>query len=187
MVPLSDDEALWNHPSVKLRLLLLTPCPPGLVPALLAGFPWPWQSGEVLSCPLPPQLGFNGLRQQANAFDLLQALPTPAEGETLLALTETDLFMPALTFVFGASQRGARRSLVSLARLKPETFNAELLLRRVLVEPLHELGHGAGLAHCVLAVCPMHQSFHPQAVDLKETLYCPACGEHLARLLFPRS
>jgi len=165
---------------VRLRILELAPSPPGLLSYLQAQIPRPWEPGSPEAFPLPPNFAFHRLRQQANALAILEALPPPAPAEALLALTTTDLFLPALTFVFGASALGARRSLVSIARLRPQTPHWQLWYRRVLVEVLHELGHGLGLPHCPVAVCPMHQSFHPEAVDLKEDRFCPACWEWLA-------
>jgi archaemetzincin len=168
---------------VKLRLLLLSPSFPGLVPFFLSHVPWPWVTLEVDNFSLPPGLAFDKTRQQADALKLLQALPSPTRGEGILALTDTDLYLPALTFVFGASLHGQRRSVLSWARLHPHPADVALFQRRVLVEAVHELGHGLGLSHCVFAACPMHQSFHPDTVDLKEPTYCASCRSQLESLL----
>lgn len=95
--------------------------PAALAGEVISGFVFTLLAWNVCSNPgcsvtrrnLFHQLGFNELRQQAKALDLRQALSAPERG--VAALTETDLFLPALTCVFGASVRGARRSLASLA------------------------------------------------------------------------
>lgn len=133
---------------------------------------------------LPTPVVLDPVRQQLNALKLLEALPQPGPGEVALCLTHLDLFLPAFTFVFGASWLGERRSVLSYVRLQPQPLNTDVFHRRVLVEALHELGHGLGLSHCPLATCPMHQSFHPEAVDLKDTDYCPSCWVKLASQSF---
>ncbi len=131
---------------------------------------------------MPAHWGLDRLRQQLDAAKLLDALPQPEQGEAILAVIGSDLFLPVLTYVFGASVLGHRRSVLSVARLQPTNGDRTVFRRRVVVEALHELGHGLGLVHCPLASCPMHQAFHPEAVDLKEPTYCPACSRAVWRL-----
>lgn len=95
-----------------------------------------------------------------------------------LLLVGVDLFVPALTYVFGLSHLGGRRGVLSLARLKPpeeSSLSEQVLLRRLDVEVAHELGHAAGLVHCVVNECAMHRSLWPESVDLKNPGFCASC------------
>lgn len=165
---------LWEH----------LPPPPGLWVYLRTHLPKSWEILGPSQLKLLVPVALDPSRQQVNALRLLESLPQPRPGEAALCLTPLDLFLPAFTFVFGASLLGERRSVLSYARLRPQPPNADVFHRRVLVEALHELGHGLGLTHCLQAACPMHQSFHPEAVDLKDTDYCPLCLEKLTSHLY---
>lgn len=167
---------------MKLRILQHETVAPGVTTFVMARLPPPFEPQLPEAWNIPPTLGFDPLRQQHNAFQLLEALPSPAPGEATLGLVGVDLFLPVLTYVFGASLLGHRKSLLSAARLTGPEGDPALLRRRALVEALHELGHGVGLPHCPLASCPMHQSFHPESIDLKDAEFCPACRDKLLRL-----
>lgn len=166
---------LWEH----------LPPPPGLWVYLRTHLPKSWETLGPFQLEFSTPLTLEPRRQQLNALKLLEVLPPPGAGEAAFCLTHLDLFLPALTFVFGASWLGERRSVLSYARLRPQPPNVGVFHRRVLVEALHELGHGFGLTHCPVAACPMHQSFYPEAIDLKDAGYCPSCLEKLASLNLP--
>jgi archaemetzincin len=104
----------------------------------------------------------------------------PAEAPRVLALTDADLFIPALTFVFGRAQLGGRLALVSLARLRAEFHGAPpdpaLLAARARKETLHELGHLLGLAHCDRSACAMAFSVNVAGIDAKPERLCPRCA-----------
>ena len=131
---------------------------------------------------LPLPVGaFDARRQQHESTELMRDVleRVPAEAERVLALTDADLFIPALTFVFGRAQLGGRLALVSLARLRPEYHggrsDAALLAVRARKEVLHELGHLAGLAHCAEPTCALAFSVNVAGIDAKEARLCPAC------------
>ena len=73
----------------------------------------------------------------------------PARATKLLVLTERDLFIPMLSFVYGQAQLDGAVALMSLARLRQEFYglpaNRALFLWRVRKEALHEIGHAYGL------------------------------------------
>lgn len=107
-------------------------------------------------------------------------LLVPDEGIRLLAVTELDLFIPMLTFVFGQAQLDGRAAIISLARLRQEFYslppNRTLLINRAAKEAMHELGHTFGVTHCELSDCPMSLSTTLQQVDSKGLTYCGNCG-----------
>ncbi len=105
---------------------------------------------------------------------------------TLLGVTEVDLFIPILTFVFGEAQLGGQTALLSSHRLRQEFYglrpNEGLLLERVEKEALHELGHTLGLVHCRGLQCVMRFSNSVEEVDLKPNEYCPECRHQAEEL-----
>lgn len=146
--------------------------------------------GEVLGkkarrlpSPIPSDFAYDPLRRQHYSTRLLERLQEAAEGagSKILGVTEHDLMIPILTFVFGEAQLGGRSAVISLARLRPSFYglpdDPDLLYRRAEKEALHELGHTFGLVHCPDYGCVMHFSNTVEEVDLKGDRYCPRCAE----------
>ena len=145
---------------------------------MLAGLPRPYAGGEIGRLAASLESCYDRQRAQVDAACLIEQVPDPEPGWLIMGLTGADLFMPALTYVFGISHLGGRRGLVSWFRLHPEEGGPDapaLFVRRITIEVVHELGHGAGLIHCVVPDCAMHRSLWPEAIDLKHPEYCPAC------------
>lgn len=98
----------------------------------------------------------------------------------IILLTEVDIFVPVLTFVFGEAQMDGKHSIVSVCRLHEEFYsgdsNDNILLERTLKEVLHELGHNFGLHHCTNWDCVMHSSPSIEDVDIKGEGYCKNCA-----------
>ena len=96
-----------------------------------------------------------------------------------LGVTNLDLFIPILTFLFGEAQLGGNCALVSLHRLREEFYglppNPNLLSERSAKESIHELGHVLGLRHCHDWRCVMASTHDVERLDLKGTEYCPSC------------
>jgi archaemetzincin len=109
----------------------------------------------------------------------------PRDADKLLALTERDLFIPVLTFVYGQAQLGGRVGAVSLARLRQQFYGLPpdpgVLLDRALKEILHESGHLYGLVHCADRACAMSLSTGIRQIDGKQASYCAACAVRLER------
>lgn len=124
---------------------------------------------------------FDGSRRQTYSTALLARLAQAplAEGIVLLGVTDADLYVPVLTFVFGEAQMPGRAALVSMHRLREEFYglpsNPALLEERLLKEALHELGHTQGLRHCDDWRCVMVSSHTVEKLDLKEADFCAAC------------
>jgi archaemetzincin len=102
----------------------------------------------------------------------------------VLLLTEFDIYIPALTFVFGEAQLNGTHSIVSVCRLHEEFYlgktDENLLLKRSMKEVLHELGHSFGLFHCHDWECVMHSSLGIEEVDIKGSDYCKNCKEQIS-------
>jgi archaemetzincin len=119
------------------------------------------------------------------AFMLALARTVPKGVDRILGVTECDLFIPMLTFVFGQAQLNGRVALVSLARLRQEFYGVppdpDLLTGRLQKELGHELGHSLGLIHCPDRECVMSLATGIQDVDRKQAEFCHSCGRLAAR------
>lgn len=117
---------------------------------------------------------------QYNSAGILVALAAAAPADAVtLGVTEKDLCLPMLSFVFGHAQLGGRVAVVSLARLRQEFYglppDAGLLQERAAKEALHEVGHACGLVHCTDSTCAMSLSTGVEQVDAKQAMYCGSC------------
>ena len=101
----------------------------------------------------------------------------------VLILTSLDLYVPALTYIFGEAQLGGKHAIISACRLHEEFYsglsNENLLIERIIKEALHELGHNFGLKHCNDWDCVMHSSPGIEEVDIKGKFYCRECRKVL--------
>jgi archaemetzincin len=101
----------------------------------------------------------------------------------IIILTDVDLYIPVLTYVFGEAQLNGKHSVVSVCRLHEEFYSGKtdenLLIERTMKEVLHELGHNFGLIHCLNWDCVMHSSTSIEEVDIKGKSYCKDCSEKI--------
>jgi archaemetzincin len=105
-----------------------------------------------------------------------------APGGRILALTDADLFIPVLTFVYGEAQLGGTAAVVSTARLAAESGRRapdSVVVDRVVKECVHELGHTFGLLHCDTPACVMRRSMNLIDVDAKRVELCRPCEGRL--------
>jgi len=146
----------------------------------------PWPVKRTPSLPFP-EGSYDVQRGQYKSVEIMKAVAqnAPREATRVLAVTEGDLAIPTLTFVFGQAQLDGRFAVVSLSRLRQEFYGLppdEAILReRLTKEVLHELGHTFGLTHCSTPVCVMSLATHIGLVDSKEQRYCESCGAFLVR------
>lgn len=140
-----------------------------------------------VACSIQPsgldlEYAYNPLRAQYHSTEILKRLlqDAPADCWRVLGVTEADLYIPILTFVFGEAQMNDHGAVVSLHRLRQEFYgmptNPELLAERLLKESLHELGHTLGLRHCSDYECVMSASHAVERIDLKLAEFCEACA-----------
>jgi archaemetzincin len=126
-------------------------------------------------------------RRQYASIPVMEMLVRECPGDAwkLLAVTERDLFIPVLTFVYGHAQLGGRVAVISLARLRQEFYglpeDREVFVQRALTEALHESGHMFGLVHCADGGCAMSLATNIRQIDSKHAAFCAACGARLAR------
>ena len=131
---------------------------------------------------LDGEFAYNPVRGQYHSTEILKKLlqDPPAESWRILGVTDADLYIPILTFVFGEAQLGDTGALVSTHRLRPEFYGMPkdpgLLQGRLLKEALHELGHTFGLCHCPDYLCVMSASHAVERIDLKQAGFCIACA-----------
>jgi archaemetzincin len=124
-------------------------------------------------------------RRQYGSIAVLEMLVRlcPDDAGKLLAVTDRDLFVPVLTFVFGQAQLGGRAAVVSLARLRQEFYglppNREVLVERAAKEALHETGHMFGLVHCAERSCAMSLATNIRQIDIKQAAFCAPCRARL--------
>ncbi|RMG51088.1 MAG: hypothetical protein D6723_11225 [Acidobacteria bacterium] len=128
---------------------------------------------------------YDDRRRQYRSREILTQLADLDEADEvkILGVTDVDLFIPVLTFVFGEAQLGGRAAVVSVHRLRQEFYglppDEKLFLERCEKEALHELGHTFGLVHCRRLGCVMHFSNSIAEVDLKSSTFCPSCARRL--------
>jgi archaemetzincin len=140
--------------------------------------------------PMPvPKESYDPSRGQYQSVEIMKALGEVAPPDTarILGVTEMDLAIPMLSFLFGQAQLEGSVALISLCRLRQEFYGLaaddELLRERTVKETLHELGHTFGLTHCGEPKCVMSLATHIGLVDQKAERYCARCGTHLAHRL----
>lgn len=126
---------------------------------------------------------YDSSRNQYNSSAILRRLldVLPPGSSKIICLTDVDLFIPILTFVFGEAQLGGTSAVVSTRRLHNEFYglpSSDHLLRdRITKELTHELGHTYGLIHCRDYRCVMHSSTYVEDIDLKSPEFCPTCSD----------
>ena len=124
---------------------------------------------------------FDSRRNQYSSITVLEMVSRlcPDGALKLVGVTERDLFIPVLTFVFGQAQLGGRAAVVSLARLRQEFYGLEpnrgIFLDRARKEALHEIGHTFGLVHCTDRTCAMSLATRVQHIDQKRAAFCEVC------------
>ena len=146
---------------------------------------------EILPYVLDPIPSYHLERQQYHSSEILrrmQVLVRPQDWR-LLAVTDVDLYIPILKYVFGEAQIAGPCALVSTYRLRQEFYGLDrddaLLGQRLLKESIHELGHTLELRHCQDYRCVMASSHAVEWIDLRETTLCESCRSQVDAKLKP--
>ncbi|HEX2831938.1 MAG TPA: archaemetzincin family Zn-dependent metalloprotease [Thermoanaerobaculia bacterium] len=118
-------------------------------------------------------------RNQYFSTPIVERLAATSAGELVVGITELDLYIPILTFVFGEAQLGGTSALVSYHRLRQEFYglprDPSLLCERLVKEAIHEVGHTSALTHCDDYDCVMAATHAVEWIDLKSASFCAAC------------
>jgi len=136
-----------------------------------------------------PAQAFDSERAQYSSTEILRSILACApEGATkVIGITDIDLYIPILTFVFGQAQLNGKAAIVSMRRLRQEYYGLfpddSVLLQRLGKEVLHELGHTFGMVHCWDARCAMHFSNSIREIDAKDDKFCGSCSRVLSSRL----
>jgi len=132
-----------------------------------------------------PVDAYDPKRRQYQSVELMRMLDQsrPSDASRILGVTEVDLSIPMLSFLFGQAQLDGPVALISLCRLRQEFYGLpgedKVLRERTVKEALHELGHTFGLVHCKEPECVMSLATHVEFVDTKQEQYCTRCGLQL--------
>lgn len=136
---------------------------------------------------LDPDFAYDSSRGQYNSTEILAGLLKSQTEDALkvLGITDEDLFIPVLTFVFGEAQLDGPAALVSTHRLRNQFYglpkDGVLLQERLEKEAVHELAHTFGLVHCPDQICALNSSTYVENIDLKNKTFCMDCRELLAQ------
>lgn len=165
----------------------------GVDPGIVAALPETLTAVLRVPCLIEPEIldissAFDPGRRQYRVDGILQIMSDGVHhrgGVRRLGVAAHDLFLPVLTHVFGAGQLQGPCAVVSLYRLREESYglaeSRPLLEERLIKESLHELGHTAGLRHCAAWQCVMSSSNSVELVDLKSAQYCIPCQSAIQR------
>ena len=139
--------------------------------------------------PIPAD-AYNKARQQFHSTQFLSKINNyvkQTQADRILGVTEVDLYVPQLNFVFGEATCPGKTAIISLFRLKPEFYghpaNPELFINRCVKEAVHEIGHTLGLKHCQNPTCVMFFSNSILHTDRKKKTFCEKCHSKVVILL----
>jgi archaemetzincin len=135
--------------------------------------------GEGMALPAD---AYNRKRQQYYSTRILGEINKYVRrirADRILGVTEVDLYVPQLNFVFGEATCPGKTAIISLFRLRPEFYgqpaNQKLFVDRSVKEAVHEIGHTLGLKHCQNPRCVMFFSNSILDTDHKGKTFCEKC------------
>jgi archaemetzincin len=132
------------------------------------------------SIPAPAD-AYDRRRDQYQARHFLRLLGA-YDGDRILGVTDRDLYMKGLRFVFGQAEAPGRTAVISLNRLK-WGVDVDGFMERCIKEATHELGHTFGMGHCDDPDCIMHFSVSLADTDVKSRAFCKRCSSEMEDLM----
>lgn len=128
---------------------------------------------------LPPESLLH-IRNQYNASILIENIAAESGGAPFkMGITDKDITIPILTYVYGESQLGGRAAIISVHRLYHD--DPQRLYLRAAKTALHEAGHMLGLEHCWEIDCLMRFSKQLDQLDRLPMHFCTMCEYEIAR------
>ena len=122
--------------------------------------------------------------QSLYVLDSLLVPQRPRDAWVFVALSTLDLYPePSWNFVFGQARPEKGVGVWSLARFTEPGVKRDqsMLLLRTVRTASHEVGHLAGLAHCIAYSCLMNGSNSLPEADARPLELCPVCMAKLCR------
>jgi len=139
------------------------------------------------SMPIPMDAYDRKRRQFYSTRILAEISKLRVRADRILGVTEADLYVPQLNFVFGEAMCPGKTAIISLFRLKPEFYghptDPELLINRSVKEAVHEIGHTLGLKHCQNPHCVMFFSNSVMDTDRKGKVFCESCYSKVIKFI----
>jgi archaemetzincin len=130
---------------------------------------------------LPPE-SYDRKRDQYHSSLILRKLkdfPSKTHSVLKLGITEQDLYVPGLNYVFGEANPVDGTAIISLQRLRKGFLwlkaSKKVFRRRMITEAVHELGHVYGVKHCSNPKCVMFFSNTITDTDRKSDKFCENC------------
>lgn len=137
-----------------------------------------------------PKDAHNSRRNQFHSSFILAKIHQYAEkvmADRVLGITNVDLYVPRLNFVFGEAECPGKAAIISLYRLEPEFYdqspNTKHFAQRSVKEAVHEIGHTLGLGHCHNPSCVMFFSNSILDTDRKKSTFCEKCYSSVVKYL----
>ena len=137
-----------------------------------------------------PKDAHNSRRNQFHSSFILAKSHQYAEkvvADRVLGITNVDLYVPRLNFVFGEAECPGKTAIISLHRLKPDFYghplDPVLFVQRSVKEAVHEIGHTLGLGHCHDSSCVMFFSNSILDTDRKKLTFCERCYSLVVKYL----
>jgi archaemetzincin len=120
-------------------------------------------------------------RGQYNCYPLLEFLGKSKADHAvkIIGVTEVDLFIPILTYVFGEAEMGGDATVISTHRPSRDkdrqAIPSDLFLERVAKIAVHEMAHTFRLSHCKEDGCLMASFPVLSHIDENPARFCRYC------------
>lgn len=135
-----------------------------------------------------PKYAYNPNRGQYHSAAIMKRIEEArsTDWDAAIGVSQEDLFVPEVPFIFGEADRSTRTALLSLARLRPDggvpEARDDVLRRRLISEAIHQVGLLRGLAHCPNNRCVMFYAASVLEIDKRGAALCANCKKRLIAL-----